>query len=290
MNTGKQINIMIALLLILLLTVGLYTIWDPFRAEATRERTREDLAERAARTYVANCRQCHGNEGEGRVAPALNPEFRANNPNLINFADPDKLAENQALVRNTIVCGRIGTIMPAWAQDQGGALTSEQIRRLVLLITNPPANAWRHVAELAEEAEAEGIHMPSVEEVTQAATITGANAPVCGQRVPAAAAPPATPSEFKQTWTVIATDNKFDVLAIGISANQPATIRLENRGQALHNWTVQGVQDTAGRPIATQTLPGGQSETITFTIATPGTYRFVCTLHPVEMVGNLVVQ
>jgi plastocyanin/mono/diheme cytochrome c family protein len=290
MNTGKQINAMIALLLLLLLTVGIYTIWDPFRAEATKERTQENMAERAAKTFTANCRMCHGNEGEGRIGPALNPKFRQNNPNLINFADPDKLAENRALVRNILTCGRIGTIMPAWSQDQGGALTSEQIRRLVILITEPPEGSWERAKEFAEEAEAEGVHLPPVDEITRGATITGSTSPVCGQRAAAAPTPAATPSEFKQMWTIVATDNKFDITAIGVAANQPVTLTLQNRGAAIHNWSVQGVRGTNNEAIETQLLPGGQSQTITFTIAMPGTYRFLCTVHPTEMVGTLVVQ
>src|SRR5918997_1802468 len=102
MNTGKQINAMIALMLLLLLLVGIYTIYDPFRAEATEERTREEIMERAAHTYARNCRQCHGNEGEGRIGPALNPAFRANNPDLRNFTDEASRTENQQIILNTL--------------------------------------------------------------------------------------------------------------------------------------------------------------------------------------------
>jgi plastocyanin len=149
---------------------------------------------------------------------------------------------------------------------------------------------WSHALEFAEEAEHEGVTLRPVEEITRAASITGSTAPVCGQRAPVVATPPPTPSEFKQNWTIVATDNKFDIGAIGINANQPATVTLQNRGAAIHNWAVQGVQSTTGQPIETQLLPGGQSQTIMFTVAMPGTYRFLCTVHPTEMVGSLVVQ
>src|SRR5436190_1442320 len=119
MNTGKQINAMIALMLLLLLLVGVYTIWDPFRAEATTDRTREEIEERAAHTFARNCRTCHGNDGEGRIGPPLNPEFRSKNTDLRDFANPNQLKENQQIVTNTIQCGRIGTIMPPWSQAQG---------------------------------------------------------------------------------------------------------------------------------------------------------------------------
>lgn len=49
--------------------------------------------------------------------------------------DQAVLDETISLLRNTISCGRVGTAMPAWAQDQGGPLSEEQIQQLIVLIT-----------------------------------------------------------------------------------------------------------------------------------------------------------
>lgn len=288
MNTSKQINAMIALLLLLLLLVGLYTIYDPFRAEETEARTRDEIAERAAHTFARNCRQCHGNDGEGRIGPALNPEVRANNSALRQFANPNQLKENEQIVKNTLQCGRIGTIMPPWSQDQGGGLNDEQIRQLVLLITNPPEGAWEKVAEVSGE-ENKTVPLPPVQEITGGASITGASSPVCGQLAPK---PPEEtgPVEVKTQWDENATDNKFSVTRMGVAANQSVTVNFKNNGAALHNWHVQNVKSTNGQDITTPLLPGGQGQTVTFTIATAGTYTFICDVHPTEMKGTLVVQ
>ncbi len=288
MNTGKQINAMIALLLLLLLLVGVYTIWDPFRAEAEAERTHEEVAERGAKVYIRNCRQCHGNTGEGRIGPALNPEVRARNPNLLQFADPNRRREMETIVQNTITCGRIGTIMPPWSQEQGGSLIDEQIRQLVILITNPPKDAWKHVSEISHE-EDETVPLPPVTEITAGAAPTGATSYVCGQRAPEAQVDTG-PVEASTSHTQVGTDNRFSLTRMGAPANQEVTVAFENRGAALHNWAVKGVKDTRGQDVATRLLPGGQSETIRFTIATPGTYQFICDVHPAEMKGQLVVQ
>ena len=292
MNTGKQINAMIALLLLLLLLVGVYTIWDPFRAEATAERTQEEVAERGAKVYLRNCRSCHGNTGEGRIGPALNPAIRANNPNLRNFADPNALAENRKIVTNTIECGRIGTIMPPWSDKQGGSLNDEQVRQLMILITEPPEGIWDHLPEIAHEIH-EDTELPPIEEITAGTTATGATSYVCGQRAPEQ--PEETgPVEVRTDWEVIATDNRFNVRRMGVPAGQPFTVRVQNNGQALHNWNVQGVQGAGGQPIIVGTPPtflaGGQSASGTFTITAPGNYNFICDVHPVEMRGTLVVQ
>lgn len=329
MNTSKQINTMIVLLSLLLVLIGAYTVWDPFRAEAEDKRTREKIAERAAHTYARNCRVCHGNAGEGRIGPALNPETRASaratNPSLIDFTDPNKRAENQSLVKNIITCGRLGTIMPPWAQEQGGGLNDEQIRQLVILITeNPSGEGWKKVAQISAEedrialegmtlkdlqeaAAKAGIVVPGgltktglidlmlrsgyttladVAEVTKGASTTGASAPVCGQTVRAAPTPTPTPPPATTSITMIATDNKFDQTALTVPANQTITLRLENRGQAIHDWTVT----ISGREIRTRLLSGGQSDTITFTATQTGSYEFKCSVHPTEMRGILFVQ
>lgn len=292
MNTGKQINAMIALMLLLLLLVGVYTIWDPFRAEATNERTREEIIERAAHTFARNCRQCHGNDGEGRIGPALNPEFRARlretNPNVLDFTNPNQLQENQRIVRNTLECGRIGTIMPPWSQAQGGGLNDEQIRQLVVLLTNPTAHAWEHVAEISAE-ENETVPLPEILEVTSGAAVTGATGFVCGQRAPET--PEETgPVEVRTNWEQNMTDNRFSVRRMGAPVNAPVTVAVRNQGQALHNWHVLNVQSTNGQEITTPLLMAGQSQTVTFTIGQPGTYNFLCDVHPVEMRGTLVIQ
>lgn len=290
MNTSKQINAMIGLLLLLLVGIGFYTIWDPFRAEAENDRTREEIAMRAARTYGLNCRQCHGNNGEGRVGPALNPEFRAKNPDLIQFADPTKLKETQPLVTNTLVCGRIGKLMPPWSQAQGGSLTDEQIRQLMILITDPPKDAWAKLEELTAE-ENKTIPLPDVAEITAGGAITGANAQVCGQRAPVEATPDTSgPVEISTSLQETTTDNKFSVTRFGIPAGQQVTLAVQNQGSNFHNVHVQGVKGADGKDIATQLQQGGKTDTINFTIAKAGNYTFICDAHPTDMKGVLIVQ
>ena len=86
-----------------------------------------------------------------------------------------------------------------------------------------------------------------------------------------------------------ATDNRFSATSFTILPNEQYTLNLTNQGQALHNWAVKGVNGTDGREIKTSLLQGGASESISFAIATPGTYQFICDVHPVEMVGRLTV-
>lgn len=298
MNTSKQINAMIVLMSLLLVGVGFYTLWDPFRAETKTEDTQEAIVRRAGITFAANCRECHGGNGEGAVGPALNPEIRAAQ-GLVDLTDPARRAEMQTLVKNTLICGRIGTYMPAWGTEQGGALSDEKIRQLTIVLTeNPGGDAWERINELINEEVATGV-LPTARplaDVVQSSSITGATSSVCGQKPGggAAAATP-TPPPVSSSWTIVATDNKFDVTAITVPANQPVTVTFNNQGAATHNWHVLQVKDAQNRDIAVpvntaQFLSGGQSGSVTFTITQPGTYQYKCDLHPVDMVGYIFVQ
>lgn len=289
MNTSKQINAMIVLLLTLLVGVGFYTLWDPFRAEDEHERTREVIAVRAGHTYASNCRVCHGDEGEGRIGPALNPEARRAS-GLEDWTDPNKRTEYANLVQNTLVCGRIGKIMPPWSQAQGGALNDEQIRQLVILITeNPGGNAWEKVGELGAEANHVAT-VQAVEDVLKGASITGSAAAVCGQKISATPTPTPTPPAVATNWTVVGTDNKFDVNAIAVPAGRAATIEFQNKGAAIHNIHVQKLTDSAGKEPQTPLSPGGTTQTVTFTATATGAYDYICDVHPQDMRGILFVQ
>lgn len=141
MNTGKQINAMVVVLFLTLIAVGVYAIWDPFRASSA-ETDQLDLAvERAAITFTQNCRLCHGDAGQGgagksgRLAAAAQldrSELRGIEAGAFSVAAFDGKFK---LVSDTITCGRVGTQMPTWGASQGGTLNTEQIRQLAILIT-----------------------------------------------------------------------------------------------------------------------------------------------------------
>ncbi len=90
--------------------------------------------------------------------------------------------------------------------------------------------------------------------------------------------------------TVVGKDNTFEPANVTVKVNQESHLTFDNKGAAVHNWHVLNVKDTAGNDVAAQLLPAGQSETLTFTLATPGTYAFQCDTHPAEMKGTLTVQ
>jgi plastocyanin len=93
-----------------------------------------------------------------------------------------------------------------------------------------------------------------------------------------------------QSFDQVTTDNKFSIAKMTTAANQPVTVIVSNKGQALHNFHVSNVQDAAGKEIKDELVPAGGSNTLTFTIAKAGTYNFVCDVHPIDMKGTIAVR
>jgi len=97
--------------------------------------------------YGQNCAGCHGSGGKLGPAPPLNDElFRAIVPQ----------AEIESLVTN----GRHKTLMPAFAKENGGALTATQIQVLVHEIKGIPYRVVAKQGDLASThvvADAGGI-------------------------------------------------------------------------------------------------------------------------------------
>ena len=169
MNTSKQVNVMIGLLFVtFVVTVG-YLFNEANRQEVESAEINERNAERGARLFVQNCRNCHGldgsgkdAEGKGTIGVALNaPHFLIlGKDNVYNAAaTSESEAENiRNYLRETITCGRVGTYMPKWDIDFGGSLSATQVEQLVTLIIGDPTGKhdyWDLVLEEGEHADEE---------------------------------------------------------------------------------------------------------------------------------------
>ncbi len=86
--------------------------------------------------------------------------------------------------------------------------------------------------------------------------------------------------------TDTAAELKFVPATISAPANTEVKLTFNNQSTSQpHNLTFQqGITAATATNVAT-----GQSETLTFRTPGPGSYPFVCTIHP-TMVGTLTVQ
>ncbi len=183
MNTSKQVNAMIGLLFLAFLTFGAYILNEPNR-QATAEENQADLiAHRGAELFVNNCRSCHGMEGEGGVAPALDNDafliLGEDNEYGVEATAEGEAREIREFLFNTIACGRTNTIMPVWSERYGGPMSETQINYLVDMIVT---DRWDLVEEIGHEHDEEAGTTP--EEVLLSPEEAGNSSPTtanCGQ-------------------------------------------------------------------------------------------------------------
>jgi mono/diheme cytochrome c family protein/plastocyanin len=152
LNTSKQINVIIGLLFVGALATLLYYLWDGERQSAAIERQMTVNAERGGFLFARNCSSCHGLTGKGIEErgglPGAPLNIEAN-----RITAPGDLAAKHARFRDTIACGRVGTLMPAWSQEQGGPLNDFQIEQLLALITGtmPPSEGSVTADDILED-------------------------------------------------------------------------------------------------------------------------------------------
>ncbi len=135
MNTSKQVNVIIGLLMVGAIATLLYYLWDVVEREhSANARQLMVNAERGGALFALNCSSCHGLTGKGALErsglPGAPLNLETNRPSASKELDPLHVK-----YLDTITCGRAGTIMPAWSDRQGGSLNDFQIQQLVALIT-----------------------------------------------------------------------------------------------------------------------------------------------------------
>ena len=119
----------------LVLAFPLYRLVEPANREEAREANIASLAEEGESIWSFNCASCHGADGEGGLAPALNSQ---------QFLTAAGDEQTELL----IAVGVPGSQMSAYSLDYGGPLTSEQIRSVTTYLRSLEENApdrpdWR---------------------------------------------------------------------------------------------------------------------------------------------------
>ena len=315
MNTSKQINAMIGLLLLTVIVLGGYWVNEGNRQSEAREEQTERVAERGARIFVQNCRNCHGLDGEGFIAPALNnPAFLILGEHNEFGVEATAAGEADAIrtfLRNTITCGRTGTAMPPWSLAFGGSLSDQRIDQLVVMITEM---RWDLVEELAAEIDEEtGDTAEDILVDPSTLSFTQSN---CGQysgerrsdivgradpRLGAAATPVATATETTGTPSPPTDGGEGLAVSLGEFSVTPVTdqtaagsvtFRVANDGATDHEFVVvrsdaapDELPTAAGHADETQievvgridTFAGGQTRDATLDLAA-GSYLLICNL------------
>lgn len=127
----------LGLSLAILATFQIHILGEPARIQAVEAADHSAAVSAGSGLYAENCVECHGENGEGKVGPALNSR------ELLEMTSDETFA---SLIRT----GVPGTVMPAWGQAFGGPFTDQQVNQLVAYI-----RAWEPTAPEIAPAAAE---------------------------------------------------------------------------------------------------------------------------------------
>jgi cytochrome c oxidase subunit 2 len=101
----------------------------------------------------------------------------------------------------------------------------------------------------------------------------------------------AAPAAAATTLSIAAKNTKFSTSTLQAAPGQPIALTFRNDDTGVvHNFVVLGPDGQPEPGAKTSLTPGPDTQTITFTIATPGSYTFRCDAHPTQMTGTLVVK
>jgi len=137
-STNRWIVVGISLTALFALMFPVYRLYEPTGREQARIDLADSLASQGRELFVNTCASCHGVDGQGVDAPALNSQ------QFLAAADDDQIA-------SLIAHGIPGTEMSAYSLDFGGFLTSQQIKAIAIYLRSleddaPDRPDWRSLA------------------------------------------------------------------------------------------------------------------------------------------------
>ena len=147
-STNRWMVAGVVLTVLLFLAFPIFRFYEPANRAEAREVLIESMVAQGEELYAANCASCHGDDGEGVDAPALNSQQF-----LTSVTDEQ--------VSSIIAHGIPGSEMSAYGLDFGGFLTLQQINGITAFLRSleedaPDRPDWRFPGGAHEEEPGNG--------------------------------------------------------------------------------------------------------------------------------------
>lgn len=329
-QSGNARSIAFLAVLIVVLFIPLYWFYDlgvPAVANTSRLQKEEQAQEvtdvsRGYALYLANCAQCHGNNGQGGVGPPLNDQAKLYNAvtatgvSGTGHLNPNYL-RNVLTVGGRYVCGDPKSLMPVWADVNGGPLNYRQIEELIAFLTASKDVTFQYQPEHPEPGQtlpppvtASGWRDPNYKPPAGQPTPPpcwrapqgvlsggggGASASPAVISNPGTAANP-RPIKVVETASLQITDDKGAALsAIAVKKGETVKFAVENTAGFDHNFYIGTAQDLQANNTANlegvPPFPSGTKE-FTVTFDKDVQLQFACTVpgHYQSMHGDIQQQ
>lgn len=259
------------------------------RLEAQDQLQQVTSVERGYNLYQANCARCHGVNGEGGIGPVLNDQMK-----LFDHL-------NESYIRAVLevggryVCGNPKSVMPVWAEKNGGPLNYVQIEELIAFLRAPSTQEYQKRSPelnepiIGEDGKVEtfrGWRDPDFKPDPAATPV-----PACYKgdgggptQEPAGTLPPDA-----LFLDLTAVDVAFETQELTARAGEAFGVRFVNDGALEHD---MDIRPAAGQPVLVNnpTILTGETEYVIPALE-PGTYNFFCSVHDIAaMNGTLTVE
>ena len=262
------------------------------RLEAQASAQQVTSVERGYNLFEANCARCHGAAGQGGIGPVLNDQVK-----LFDHLNPTYI-KNVLTVGGRYVCGNANSLMPVWADTNGGPLNYIQIQDLIAFLRAPSTETYvvrdptLNEPVIGPDGKVEtfkGWVDPSFKPDPGASPFPACWSGTPGGATPAPSGPAASPSTI--IGTVTAQNIAFDVKDLSAPANQPFGIDFKQQDAGVGGHNIQ-IKDSGGTVVFDGQVLNDPGET-TYVVPAlpPGTYTFQCRIHPIPaMTGTLTVK
>ncbi len=149
-STNRWMLAGVVLTVLFFLAFPVFRFYEPANRVEARETLTKSMVAQGDVLFAANCASCHGKEGEGVDAPALNSQ------QFLTSATDDQIA-------SLIAHGIPGTPMSAYSLDFGGFLTLQQMDAIATFLRSlekdaPDRPDWRFPSDAHDEEEAADAH------------------------------------------------------------------------------------------------------------------------------------
>jgi mono/diheme cytochrome c family protein/plastocyanin len=286
----------VAIVALFVVVYYFYELGAPFnlsqpRLEAEADAQQVTSIERGYNLYEANCSRCHGVNGEGGIGPVLNDQAK-----LFSHLTPQYI-KTVLTTGGRYVCGNPHSLMPVWADTNGGPLNYIQIQDLINFIRAPSTQEFEkrdpslNEPVIGSDGKVEtfkGWLDPSFKPDPSASPVPDCWSGTAGGGTPA---PPASLPADAVHLALVAQNFAFDKTALEAKAGAAFAIDLDNKDTPGTPHNVE-IKKSDGTVIDDPSpIDGGTSTTYVYQPLTAGTYTFICRVHPIPaMTGTLTVK
>jgi mono/diheme cytochrome c family protein/plastocyanin len=262
-------------------------------AQATAQQV--TAVEQGYNLFQANCARCHGPNGEGGIGPVLNDQAK-----LLGHLTPAYI-KNVLTVGGRYVCGDPNSLMPVWADTNGGPLNYVQIQALISYLRAPNTETY--------EVRDPSLNEPVLDENGKVKTFKGwvdpnykpdpsaTPVPNCwrgdagGSGAPGSPAPAQSLGPDDPKVTLTAHNVAYDKKDLEVTANKLFGVDFQQQDAGVGGHNVE-IRDSSGKTLFKGDVLSDPGETTyVFGPLSAGTYTFICSVHPIpSMTGTLTVK